>query len=154
MSGLRFTLVVDNEVQLDRALSRFGAAFTELKPFFNDMVTLLEESVARQFSSEGGNVGGWAPLSPRYAMWKAAAVGAKPILQLTGAMRKSFKAKKVTNSELHWGSTSRYAPFHQRGTSKMPARKIIHLASEDRRRALKELQKFVVRQGYPGHSGL
>jgi phage gpG-like protein len=90
----------------------------------------------------------------RYAEWKATQVGSMPILQFTGAMARSFRTRRMTNTTLEWGSNSRYAIFHQRGTYKMPQRKVVELDANERRAAMKELQKFLVRQGYPGQSGL
>lgn len=147
---LRFTVIVDGEVQIDRALSRLVGKVTRLDEYFKIVADVMDEAVRKQFESEGGRTDKWEPLSPRYAEWKARRVGAKPILQLTGAMSESFKTVRISSSEIAWGSQDPKAVLHQRGTSRMVQRKIIDLTEADRTRLMKELHRFLI-AGYGGY---
>lgn len=142
--GIRFTLTVDGEEQISRGLSRLGSAVKDVRPWLQTVENILESSVMKNFASQGGQVGGWAPLNARYAARKIAQVGSKPILELSGGLKKSFRRRKIGPLELKWGSDSRYGPLHQRGTRHMPARKIVELDANEKRTALKELQKFLI----------
>jgi phage gpG-like protein len=148
---IRFSLEVDGERQVDRALSRFGDAIRDPRGYFELAADILREITEEQFASEGG--GRWAPLSPAYAAWKMTQVGARPILTFSGRMRRSLterggeNIREVTNDEMKWGSRVPYAVFHQRGTARMPARPIFDLSEEDRTRLLKELQAWIVGEG-------
>lgn len=144
--GLRFTISVDGEVQLDRMLSRFGKAMDDMSPFFKDAEERLGWAVSMQFENQGQRSGGWAPLSPRYAAWKLTHYGGKPLLQLSGDLKDSFRTLRMTALEFAWGTQIGYAIFHQRGTVKMPQRKVIALTDDDRRSLMKALQYNVVKQ--------
>lgn len=146
--GIRFQLDVDGEQQLDRGLSRFGKALTDVRPFFETMENVLERSIAQQFATQGA--GRWRPLSARYAAWKASRMGSKPILQASGELMRSFKRRRMTKDRLEWGSQLKRGVFHHRGTRKMPQRKIVWLSEGEKRSAMKELQRFLVSSGYPG----
>lgn len=73
----------------------------------------LYQWVLRNFQSEGGNVGGWAPLSPATVAWKAAR-GYKMILQNTGLLRGSFMPYADEKTALI-GSPVPYSEKHQLG---------------------------------------
>lgn len=145
MSGIRFTISVDGEVQIDRMLSRFGNAMDDFRPFFKDAEERLEWATSMQFENEGRRSGGWRPLSPRYAAWKLARHGSRPLMQLSSELKDSFRTVRMTALEFAWGTQVGYAMFHQRGTSKMPQRKLIDLTEDDRRSLMKALQFNLVK---------
>ncbi len=100
-------------------------------------------------SSEGsaGKSGKYAPLTTAYAVAKQKKYGNKPILQATGAMYAS--ATTAGNGaivdkqaqEMTLGTSDRKAGFHQYGTSKMPARKILDFTPEHEKRILEPIGK-------------
>lgn len=150
MPGIRFEVTVDGEKQLDRALSRFGDHLGDMRPFFQKASEMISSAVEEQFETEGSRTSGWAPLSPRYAAWKMAQVGNQPILVFTGRMKKSLigegpdSIREADRDQLRWGTSVPYAIFHQRGTSRMPQRRIIDLTEQDRQDLMKALQRFMV----------
>jgi phage gpG-like protein len=162
--GVRFTMEVEGEVQLDRALSRFGDHLSDMSPFFEVVANMLQDIVGQQFDTEGGRTGGWTPLSPQYAAYKLSQVGSQPTLVYTGRMRRSLierggdNIREITSDSLRWGTSVRseggfpYPRAHQTGTRKMPQRRIIDLTEDDRRSLMKALQRFFV--GDPGEFGL
>jgi len=158
MTGIRFEIEVDGEQQLDRALSRFGDRLRNIQPFFEIAADMVAGFVRAQFESEGGRTGGWAALSPRYAAYKLAKVGPQPILVFTGRMRQSLiertgdNIREIGTDSMKWGTSTPYAIFHQRGTSKMPQRKIIDLTEDDKMALMKTLQRFIA--GDPAEFGL
>jgi hypothetical protein len=62
----------------------------DLAPLFEGFGTLFKSELGKQFMSEGANSGGWAPLSPAYAAWKADHFPGRPIGVLSGALRRSM----------------------------------------------------------------
>ncbi len=146
---LRFTFEVDGEVQVDRALSRFGEYAKDLSVPFKKMAESFKRLERAQFGSEGGRAGQWAPLSATYAAWKAANFPGKPLLQLTGILSESLQGdnpwyiERITPKSLELGTRVSYARFHQRGTGKMPMRSVIKLTEADKQEWMKILHNFV-----------
>jgi len=148
MVGMSFEF--EGDVQLGRALSRFENAVVNLQPFFTQTATFLETSVGKQFSSQGGRTGGWAPLSPSYAAWKAVNFPGAPLMVATGALRASLSGRssdsirEVRRDQLKWGTRVGYAGVHQRGSGNMPQRRVVDLVNDDRRDIMKSLHRRVI----------
>jgi len=101
----------------------------------------------QQFETEGGYAGsGWEPLSDKYAAWKEKHYPGKPILQLTGQLKKSFTEdfrgsnggyyQLLAPSFMEVGSDLKVGKYnlgllHQTGTENMPARKVVELTSRE-----------------------
>ncbi len=147
--GVNLELSVDGDVQLDRSLQRFGDNLSDLSPFFEVAADMVSGFVKQQFDSQGGRTQGWRALSPDYAAWKLAQVGSQPILVFTGRMRRSLitrtgeSIRHISPLSMKWGTSVDYAIYHQRGTGKMPQRRIIDLTEDDRRSLMKLLQEFL-----------
>lgn len=97
------------------------------RPIFNDIRADLEESWSHNFETGGGHYGGWAPLSPKYALWRGSP---EPILIRTGRLFNSIRnlhgaPNLILDHEASFGTNVEYAKFHQYGTTKMPKRPII-----------------------------
>lgn len=153
MAGPMFKFEVAGDVQMARGFSRFAEGIKDLRPAFREIERSFREIEKRQFQSEGRyGSGGWAPLSPTYAEWKAERFPGRTILQLTGALMGSLVGKtseSVTEIErlsLAIGTRLKYAIWHQKGTPRMPARSIIRLTEEDKRQWMKILHRFLVDQ--------
>jgi hypothetical protein len=112
----------------ERKLAKYAAFLTDLRPFWPRVSTLFIGWMREQFESEGRFFGdSWAPLSADYLAWKQRVYPGKPILIATGALRKaaSFPTREATGSTLILRINDPKAPWHQEGTSRMPARPIL-----------------------------
>jgi phage gpG-like protein len=153
MPGLRFTFEVDGVEQISRGFSRFADGVRDLSPAWNDIAKDFHDVEAKQFESEGSSgSGGWRPLSPRYAAWKARHYPSRGILVRTGTLRGSLTGKnegyieRKAPLELTLGTAVSYAAAHQRGTRRMPRRPIIELNEGDKRRWSKFVQATLVQR--------
>ena len=116
-----------------------------LQPFWEDYATpAVIEEIARIFVTEG--YGTWAPLSPKYAVWKAKHYPGKSILRLTDAYFKASTQKgeggniaHYTKDYMEWGADLGYFeslvgfPYpivHEKGGSKHPQRAVYELAEQ------------------------
>jgi phage gpG-like protein len=107
-----------------------------LAPIFEKLAADFYRFEGDVFRTEGAvNASGqWKPLSPRYAAWKAKRYPGRRILRLTGKLRSSLvkpgaegNIEEITPTSMTLGTSIPYAGFHQRGTRRMPARKVIDL---------------------------
>lgn len=151
--GFRLSMSVAGEEQLARGFSRIADEFSDYSEPFGQVVDLLKEVERKQFESEGSYGGvGWQPLSPRYAAYKEARYGSKPIMVISGLLKESLTGdnpyyfEKIEPLRLTFGSTVPYGIYHQTGTSKMPQRKLINLNENDKKRVTKTIQKWMVQQ--------
>jgi phage gpG-like protein len=88
---------------------------------FQEARRMLEKANAENFTTGGLPVGGWKPRKDAYA-W--------PLMKRTGKLFNSLvnlrgNPNVITSNEAHFGTSVEYAKFHQYGTTKMPARKIV-----------------------------
>lgn len=136
------------EAQLERTLERYEAAgdMTEAWEAIADDFARIER---RQFATEGRYAsGGWSPLSPRYAQWKARHYPGKPILEregdlMTSLTQRPFGIEVITPTDLWMGSDVDYGRHHQRGSGRLPRRRPVELTETDRRRWVKIVQTFL-----------
>lgn len=91
--------------------------------------------------------GAWAPLaeSTRRDRERKGYNGARPILERTGKLRKGFKVK-VVKEKLSATNTVSYAKYHQFGTSKMPARKILGFSDKFVEALKMEIIRYITNQ--------
>lgn len=111
----------------------------------------------KQFESEGhGEYGKWAPLTPRYARWKAKHYPGKKILERTGAMKGDLLSPEnrgvQTPRTLTYGTNILYAKFHQKGTKHMVARRIFDPELLDAPGTLRHLVRVSVARGVAIHA--
>ena len=147
----QFSISVLGEQQLARTFSRFADAVEDYRPAWPDVQTVMEHIEELQFSSQGAHgSGGWAALNPRYAAYKAARYGVKPILQRTGELKASLtentgkSVREMRPLEFQYGTRVPYAGFHQSGTNRMPRRKLIDLTEADKRDIMRTIQRYLV----------
>lgn len=145
---MRIEFEVSGDVQLSRDLDRWASAVEDPGPAFEAMADDFLEIEARQFASEGGNSGGWAPLAPSTVRRRGSA---HPILFQTGRLQQSLTSagardsvRRVTADSLEVGTSVPYARFHQQGTARMPRRRPVEFTEVDRRRWVKLLQEHLV----------
>src|SRR4030065_2807147 len=139
----RLTFDVDGERQLDRSLDILARNLTDFTEIFKEIAEDFRATQKKVFANSGAFDGlrRWAPLSRPYASWKMAHYGNKPILTLTGRLRKSLTQKgapshieRITARTLEIGTDHGIGMLHQRGTRKMPKRKVIELSDSQKRR--------------------
>lgn len=145
---LTFDFLGDREIM--RRLERIDDSINDASPAFNVMGDSLARAERRQFASQGAyGSGGWAPLSPAYARWKAKHYPGAKILHRTGDLedsltRRPFGIDVVEHDQAIFGTTLGYAIEHQHGNNRMPARPPIDLPESVRRRWVKILQRYLL----------
>lgn len=151
MGGFRFTFSVEGETQIDRTLTRFADNIGDARPVWDKLAGRFARLERRQFAGEGTYSGGWAPLSPAYAAWKARHYPGKPILERTGRLVRSltqrpFGVEDIHPSYMRLGTDVPYAKYHQRGVpaNNLPRRRPVELPESERREFVKVLQRFIV----------
>ena len=106
----------------------------------------------RQFDEQGTvETGGrWAPLSPRYARFKARVRPGRPLLVFDGDLRREMTVPEkgiydVWRTGMTVGTDLPHAQYHQNGTPNMPARPIMGTPRrQDTREFGKILQRWIV----------
>lgn len=153
-SFLRLSFKVEpDDVQIARIFENIAKKGTEFKTIFEKIADEFYESQEKVFGAEGAFEGRarWAELSPRYRAWKEKNYPGMPILQLTGKMKSSLVGSgaegsvyEVSNKELTVGTNVPYAIFHQRGTRRMPQRKIIEVTDRQKLRWVHIVHYFMM----------
>lgn len=146
----RITFEFEGEVQLDRTLQRFELAAADATPVWHQLGDRFAEASRQQFDTEGSyGSGGWDPLSPRYAAWKARRYPGKPIMRRSddtynSLTQRPFGIENITEHSAEFGTGLAYPPFHQRGEGNNPVRKVVDLPESERRIWAKALQSWLV----------
>lgn len=138
-SLVRLTFAIEGYERADVGLTGAATKARDFRPFWRTVVApWFFGRIQEQFASEGTAVGGWAPLSPRYAAWKAKRYPGKTILRRTDRLMKSLTwtgaalatpegIAIMTPDSATFGSSVFYGRFHQRGTRTMRQRRILYL---------------------------
>jgi len=95
-------------------------------PLKESAQVIVDESV-RNFGTQGFTFGeAWKPLKPSTVKRRRSmGLGARPILVVSGRLKKGTKIKSVTNKEAIVGNDVPYFPYHQLGTKRMVRRQVI-----------------------------
>ena len=141
---LRFT--IEGVPELSRVLAVTHKKVTDFKQPLWKSSRLILSDVERQFATEGGLSGGWTPLAPSTVAGRIRAGygGAHPILQRTGALRKSFyayvdsKMAVITSKSLYFGFHQSRAP-----RTRLPRRPMLLLVERTRQNIVEEFHKFL-----------
>lgn len=131
------------EIRLEPPLSfiqaqsgAFRAALLDLQSLWSKFEDVMSAIGVERFESEG--YGNWAPLADSTVRQKAAHSWPMNILERTGDLKASLsdpgRAAQTTPQSMTWGTDVPYAGYHQEGTPKMPARPVLEIRVEDRRR--------------------
>ena len=118
------------------------------EPAFAEAGISLRKYNSLNYTSQGLLACGWAPLSPKYAAWKATHFPGAPTLVRTGAL---FTSVAIVGPEIDahdtWATYSingEIAKFHQYGTTKMPKREILIAPEIWIKELAEEIQDYVV----------
>lgn len=144
----RITFSFYGDTQVDRTLAGLELGAADARPAWDEIADDFLASERRQFSTQGGYAsGGWPPLSPRYAEWKARHYPGKTILRRTDELYNSLTvgpAIRITEpSYLIIGSDVDYGRYHQAGDG-LPRRRPVELTENRRREWVRILQRFIV----------
>lgn len=147
---LRFSFYGD--VQVDRTLARFEHAPEDLRPVWRVLQQRFLVAERRQFASQGAyGSGGWAPLSPVYASWKARHFPGKTILRRTDELFRSLtegpQIAIVEPRSAIFGSAVDHGAYHQAGGPNLPQRRPVELPESERREWVKVMQKYLATGG-------
>lgn len=156
-----FSASVDGVEVLSRAFNRVEERITDFRSIWPEVTKVFYRIETEQFESEGGSgaSGKWAALSKAYAKYKAVKFPNQTILKATTSLFDSMTNPEAPGAifrpaptELTIGTSVPYGVYHQRGTGKMPARKVISLSEENKRAIQKAIQvglvQFIRRQGF------
>lgn len=146
------------EAQVNRTLERVALGAEDASPAWEAMAERFVAVERRHFRAEGGDkgtTGTWAPLSPKYAAWKARHYPGKPILRRTDELLRSLTVRPldvevILPDRMVIGSLVEYGRYHQAGTDRMPRRRPVDLSDAERREWVKVLQRFLITGQAPG----
>lgn len=140
----RLQFSIDGEDVVSVALGRLRHQLHSLGEFWTDYVApRMSADIQANFEQEGALSGGWAPLSPGYARWKAAHYPSRGLMVRTGRLARSLRyigrpglsfspgpdmILEASDKALVFGTRVPYARFHQRPTGTMARRKLLFLA--------------------------
>jgi hypothetical protein len=145
--GLRVTFAFNPDAPFfDRVFTRFTKDISDLSDAFREIATSFYIGERAQFESSGSAATGqWAPLSPRYAAWKARNFPNKGILRRTDQMFHAATGDKSAGAvldikpmQMRMGIDERSAVglrarLHQTGTRRMPARPWLVVTQDQKR---------------------
>ena len=103
-------------------LSRLAGRMEDMSPVMREIGDAVREASMESFEREAPPEGGkWPPLSPA-TIRRRRGGPVHRILQDTGALRQSIVKRLEGDRSVIVGARVEYAPFHQFGTRRMPAR--------------------------------
>lgn len=150
---IRFSAELLGVPVLDRAFNRIEQYISDFRSVFPNVAKEFYAIEVQQFDSQGarGASGRWAPLSTAYAKFKAVAFPGQTILKATTSLYDSMTNPdapdaiyRVEPMMLTVGTKDPKAMGHQRGKRNLPARPIISLTNDDKRRITKSIQVGLV----------
>lgn len=142
---MRFTITVEGEKVIDRTLARYIDNMTDATPAFEAIGDQFAQAETAIFLQQGP---GWAPLSPKYAAYKARYFPGMPILIRTGKLQQSLTSRPFGHEQIRaqsgeYGTSVNYAKYHQHGTSKMPQRRPVNVPEATRKAMAKTMQRYL-----------
>lgn len=151
---LHINIEYPDEKPLKRVLVVYERV-NNLQPAFERMLPVLQQ-YSENYLARGGAYEGnppFAPLSSRYAKWKARRYPNAPILTRSGRLRASLASATndsiadATQDALTYGTRVPYAVYHQFGTRKMPKRPPLKLSKPLSARLITILRDYLLEQG-------
>ena len=127
---LSIRISIDGIREVRRELDRIDARISNTAPFWRSVaVPIIKRNLRDIFSQEGP---GWAPLEE--STLRSRRYKGLPILEQTGDLKASLldhPIEQITRDELLFGTSNPYAPFHEHGTRRMPARPFLQPAIQE-----------------------
>lgn len=156
MPGIKITLTIDGQDEFNRIFKRFDLVLTDLKLVWETVRDEFWRIEAEQFQSGGaaGASGKWAKLSKYTEAQKIAKYGSFALiagpLHATEAMYKSLTRKTsdsivdIQQNSISIGTQLFYASLHQKGSGKLPQRKIIDFSDKQKTQMTKAIQRTML----------
>jgi phage gpG-like protein len=135
--------------QVSTILSNIYSRVKDLRPAFKQIADNFRETERITFEKQG-RPGEWRALSPKYAAWKAKNYPGKPIMVLTGDLKKSLTSRggnhyeKIGRQELEIGTKDKLGIFHQKGAGRLPVRKLISPTPRDISEWVQITRSFII----------
>jgi phage gpG-like protein len=146
MEYFRILWRIEGVPELSRVLALTHSKVSNFKKPLWSSAKLILQDVERNFTTEGGLVGGWTPLAESTIRdrIRQGYGGAHPILQRTGALRKSFYSL-VDSKRAVITSKSPYFGYHQSRQSRkrIPRRAMLVLTERTRQNIVEQFHKFL-----------
>lgn len=153
MARVEGRITIEVEVKADDTLdllNKIEDRSENMRPVFRWAKSELEKANARNFAENGLPVGGWKPLDSKYGAWKSANFPGRGPLVRSGNLFRSLinmndsAANVITDTSATFGTSVKYAKFHQYGTTKMPKRQIVFTPREFPRDLGKVIGNYIV----------
>lgn len=150
MAGMRFSLELFGEAQIDRTLMRYAENVGDASDLWDALANRFGTANRKQFTSEGAyGSGGWPALSPAYASWKSRHYPGAKILHATGELEESltqrpFGIERIEPGSMTVGSGVAHGAYHQAGGGNLPQRRPVELPASERRVWIRYIQTFIV----------
>lgn len=132
---------IDGAEVLHRKLDFAAKDIGSLRQPMDQIGQNFRKTFDMNFSSRGGEYGGWAPRKPQMSGGRR--IDTWPLLEKTGTMRKNFR-QRVGNDWVRLFNPTHYFRYHQQGTTKMPARVMMKLRAQDARMVTQTLQRYAI----------
>jgi phage gpG-like protein len=146
MEYFRILWRIEGVPELSRVLALTHSKVSNFKKPLWSSAKLILQDVERNFTTEGGLVGGWTPLAESTIRdrIRQGYGGAHPILQRTGALRKSFYSL-VDSKRAVITSKSPYFGYHQsrQPRKRIPRRAMLVLTERTRQNIVEQFHKFL-----------
>jgi phage gpG-like protein len=150
---VEFSISTVGQERFVRGFNRYVEDIHDFSEVFEMLYKDFQTIEKEQFDSEGGRSEKWKALSPSYAVWKVRHHPGKPILVLSGALRRSLtegsgetgNAIKIIDGvgkKASFGTLNRLAEYHQNGMGRLPVRKVVDLKEEDKIRWGRTIQTW------------
>lgn len=138
-----------NEEALTDPLDDMYRRSKDLRPVFEKIRDDLEDLWSNNFMTNGLPSGGWKPLDPKYAAWKSAHFPGMPPMIRSGRLFSSLgnlrgNPNKIDRTRAEFGTSVKYAKFHQYGTTRMPKREIIFAPDVMRKKWRGYVKEYIV----------
>jgi len=148
MKNFRLKWTIEGVPELSRILIREYRKVTDFKVPLQKASKFILADVERNFVTEGQLVGGWQKLTDATVAGrlKAGFGGEHPILQRTGALRRSFKAEISAKKAVVTSYGVSYFKYHQSRkprTTELPRRAMLVLTNKTKENIQEVFNKFL-----------
>ena len=140
-NGFQIRWKIEGVPELSRILLDTYQKVNNLKKPLQASAKLIRQDVEQQFKTEGGLTGGWKPLADSTLKGR----GSSPILQVSGALRRSFYSL-VDEKKAIISSKSPYFKYHQSRMprkTKLPRRAMLVLTDRTKKNIVQEFNQFL-----------
>jgi phage gpG-like protein len=144
---MRIYFDVFGEDRVAYDLLRFAGRTLDIRPPLLQVATDVRDITEERFERQGP---GWAPLAPSTLQAKAAKGQDPRILHATQALRESLTrlggkhVEIVADDSLLMATQDEKARYHQEGTSRMPARKVVDFSRFNHEDFVRTIQRYIV----------